>query len=143
MWWIYFDRGHVRAAHLIEHSADPGRIARMAFTYAHIPIVAGIVISAVAAELVIAHPGGHLDPGVAAAILGGPALFLAGNLWFKALTAKNPPLSHLVGLALLAAGGFLAGHVAPLVLGLATTAVLILVALWERMSLGSAQPDAG
>ena len=61
---------------MIEHSEDPGRIARVAFTYAHIPIIAGIVVSAVAAELMIAHPRGHTGWGVAASILGGPALFL-------------------------------------------------------------------
>ena len=104
MWWLYFHIGQERGAQAIEHSDDPGRVARVAFTYAHIPIVAGIVVSAVAAELMIAHPSGHTGWGVAASILGGPALFLAGNLWFKALTARLPPLSHLVGLALFAAG---------------------------------------
>ena len=48
-------------ARMIEHADDPGRVARIAFTYAHIPIIAGIVVSAVAAELVIAHPEGHVD----------------------------------------------------------------------------------
>ena len=82
----------------IEHSEVPGRIARVAFTYAHLPIIAGIVVSAVAAELIIAHPLGHTGWGVAASILGGPALFLVGDHWFKALTARWPPLSHLVGI---------------------------------------------
>ena len=102
MWWLYFHIGHERGAHAIEHSEDPGRIARVAFTYAHLPIIAGIVVSAVAAELIIAHPLGHTGWGVAASILGGPALFLVGNHWFKALTARWPPLSHLVGIGLFA-----------------------------------------
>ena len=63
MWWLYFHIGQERGARLIEHSDDPGRVARIAFTYAHIPIVAGIVVSAVAAELMIAHPSGHITPG--------------------------------------------------------------------------------
>jgi len=37
MWWVYFHVGHHRAAHQIETSEDPGRIARRSFTYAHIP----------------------------------------------------------------------------------------------------------
>ena len=102
MWWLYFHIGHERGAHAIEHSEDPGRIARVAFTYAHLPIIAGIVVSAVAAELIIAHPLGHTGWGAAASILGGPALFLVGNHWFKALTARWPPLSHLVGIGLFA-----------------------------------------
>jgi len=71
-------------------------------------IVAGIVVTAVAAELMIGHPGGHVGWGAAASILGGPALFLVGNLWFKTLTARWPPLSHLVGLGLFAAAAVVA-----------------------------------
>ena len=63
MWWLYFHIGQERAARVIEHSDDPGRFARIAFTYAHIPIVAGIVVSAVAAELVLAHPLGPCELG--------------------------------------------------------------------------------
>ena len=79
MWWLYFHIGQRRAAQVIEHSDDPGRIGRIAFTYAHIPIIAGIVLSAVAAELVLAHPSGHASAGEAASIVGGVALFLAGK----------------------------------------------------------------
>ena len=53
-------------------------------------------------ELVLAHPGGHADLGDRWVILGGPALYLLGNALFKRLTAPNFPLSHLVGLGLLA-----------------------------------------
>ncbi|HVL21577.1 MAG TPA: low temperature requirement protein A, partial [Amaricoccus sp.] len=137
MWWLYFHIGQERGALAIEHSDDPGRVARVAFTYAHIPIVAGIVVSAVAAELMIAHPSGHTGWGVAASILGGPALFLAGNLWFKALTAGLPPLSHLAGLALFAAAFLLVPWLSPLALGTAALGILVLVAVWERLSLGA------
>ena len=41
---------------------------------------------------------GHLIAGAAAALLGGPALYLAGNIFFKRASAKYYPLSHLVGL---------------------------------------------
>ena len=40
---------------------DAGRLARDAFTYIHIPIVAGIIVAAVGDELVIAHPGEELQ----------------------------------------------------------------------------------
>ena len=136
MWWIYFHIGYERAAHTIEASEDPGQIARVAFTYAHIPIIAGIVLTAVAAELVIAHPGGHTGPGAAAAILGGPGLFLLGTLWFKKLTAGWAPLSHLVGLGLMLLLALVSSWFTPLGLTLSATAVLMLVAAWEHRSLG-------
>jgi low temperature requirement protein LtrA len=137
MWWLYFHIGQARASHLIEHSEDPGRVARVAFTYAHIPIIAGIVVSAVAAELVIAHPGGRTSWGAAASILGGPALFLAGNHWFKALTARWPPLSHMVGLGLFALSLAAVPWLSPLGLSAVALAILVLVAVWEWISLGT------
>lgn len=142
MWWIYFHIGHVRAARLIGASDDPGRIARIAFTYAHIPIIAGVVLAAVASELLIAHPEGRAGWGPAAAMLGGPAIFLAGNAWFKALTSTWTPLSHLVGLGLLALLAPLAPLLSPLALSAAAAAVLVLVALWERLSLGRERAPA-
>lgn len=56
MWWVYFDSGAERAHHRIAHSADPGRQARIAYTYIHLLIIAGIIVSAVADELVLVHP---------------------------------------------------------------------------------------
>ncbi len=136
MWWLYFHIGQQRGSQVIEHSDNPGQVARIAFTYAHIPIVAGIVVSAVAAEIVLAHPLGHATLGQAASILGGPMLFLAGNLWFKGLTSRRPPLSHLIGLGLLSASAAAVPWSAPLVLGVVALAVLILVAVWELASVG-------
>ena len=69
------------------------------------------------------------------AILGGPALYLIGNALFKRLSAPNMPLSHLVGLGLLALLAPAAAITTPLVLSAATTAVLIMVAAWEWLSL--------
>lgn len=135
MWWVYFNVGHERAAHLIEHQADPGRIARLAFTYAHIPIIAGIVLSAVASELIIAHPTHHATLAEAAAIVGGPALFLLGNAWFKTVTWGRVPLSHLVGLALLAVLLAITPLLTLIAQGLLATLALVVVAVWEHRSL--------
>lgn len=141
MWWNYFHIGHRRAAHLIEHSENPGALARVAFTYAHIPIIAGIVLCAVGSELVIAHPLGHTDPGVAASIIGGPALFLGGVLWFKRLTWLHAPLSHMVGLALMAATVPFATHMSPFALMTLVTAIQVLVAVWEAVSIDALDHD--
>jgi low temperature requirement protein LtrA len=134
MWWIYFNIGAERGSRQIAGSNDPGRVARAVYTYFHIPIVAGIVVCAVADEITIAHPQGHLHLADAMVLLGGPALYLLGNLFFKRASAKNYPLSHLVGLGLLAALAPFATLLTPLALSAATTAVLILVAIWETRS---------
>jgi low temperature requirement protein LtrA len=54
MWWIYFDTGVERAEHAITGAQEPGRLARLGYTYLHLPIVAGIVLAAVGDELVLA-----------------------------------------------------------------------------------------
>jgi low temperature requirement protein LtrA len=137
MWWIYFNIGAERGSHQIAHSADPGRIARTVYTFFHIPIVAGIVVCAVADEITLTHAVGHMELSSSATLLGGPALYLAGNILVKRASAKYYPLSHLVGLGLLAVLVPIAMYLTPLMLGAATTIVLIVVAVWETRSFRS------
>ena len=135
MWVIYFNIGAERASRLIASSKDPGRLARSGYTYLHILIVAGIIVAAVGDDLALHHPGNHNDIGTAVVLIGGPALYLLGNMLFKRLSAPYMPLSHMVGLAML---GLLVPAIpitTPLLLSSATTAVLIVVAAWESISL--------
>jgi low temperature requirement protein LtrA len=141
MWVIYFNIGAERATRQIVSSNDPGQLARNGYTYLHILIVAGIIVAAVGDELVLHHPGGHTEPKTAIVLLGGPALYLVGNLLFKRLSAPYVPLSHLVGLGLLSLLVLAVPIVTPLLLSAATTAILMLVAAWESISLR--QPPDG
>lgn len=138
MWWVYFDSGAERGIHHFAHAVDRGKVARLAYTYLHIPIIAGIVLCAVADELVLTHPD-HAGNAGLAVILGGPFVYLLGNALFKWATNPRPlpPLSHLAGLALLVGlAPFAFQHAfSALTLGLLTTIVLMLVAIWEWLSL--------
>lgn len=135
MWWIYFDVGAARGAWHIEHHNAPGLIARQAFTYWHIPIVAGIVLFAVVDELVLAHPFEPSAPPFVLLVVAAMALFLWGNMAFKGISSGNPwnPLSHGVGLRLTLGIGAWGLHDSPprLALGAASTIALGAVALWE------------
>jgi low temperature requirement protein LtrA len=135
MWWIYFNIGAEKALHSISTSSDPGRLARLAYTYIHLLLVAGIIVAAVADELILAHPAGHTGIETAAAALGGPALYLLGNSLFKRTIYGRLPLSHLVGLLLLALLIPAAPVTSPLLFGTMTVLVLVLVAIWETRSL--------
>jgi low temperature requirement protein LtrA len=139
MWWVYFHIGAERGSRHITRTRDPGRLARLGYTYLHIPIVAGIVVTAVGDEMVLAHPGGRADAKEVAAILGGPALYLVGNALFKRITLGHLPLSHELGLAALAVVALLAASLPPLAIAAAAAATLIFVAVWEHVSLGG--PD--
>ena len=135
MWWVYFDVGAKRGAEHIEHHEHPGIIGRDAFTYWHIPIVAGIILIAVADELTLAHPLEPVHGDFLLVTAGGMALFLIGVMTFKRISSGKDwfPPSHMAGLwlvAALVAWGWLA-HPPTLYFYMGSTAIFAFVALWE------------
>jgi len=144
MWWLYFAVGAETGRHRIEAAADPGRVARVAYTYLPVLLIAGIIVTAVADELTVAHPGGHnADLATILTLIGGPALYVFGNLMFKKVTSGKVPLSHLAGLVLLLLVGVAGPHAEPLPLSIATTVILFGIAYWEqRLGESRAVPSA-
>jgi low temperature requirement protein LtrA len=143
MWWIYFSFTAEAASEAIAGSGNPGRIARVAYTYSHLLPVAGVIVAAVGDEWVLHHPLGHTDFKTAAAVIGGPALFLFGVLIFKRAVFGQWSPTRITGLALLAALVPIAGHVSPLVLSVLSTLVLVAVGAWETMMVAAAAPEPG
>ena len=141
MWWIYFHKGAEAGSEMISRSSESGRVARIAYTYLHMPIVAGIILAAVADELVLKHPTGHSDLKTVISASGGPLLFLVGNILFKHVIRNFLQLSHGVGIVALAVLAWFAHELSPLILSASATAILIVVAAWEAMSLRS-RPEA-
>jgi low temperature requirement protein LtrA len=137
MWWIYFHIGAEAGSEQISSSSEPGRLARLAYTYLHMPIVAGIIVSAVADELVLKHPGGHSDLKTVISAIGGPLLFLFGTVLFKHSFRGFLQLSHGAGMVALCVLAWFASELSPLVLSILTTAIMIVVAVWESVSLRS------
>jgi low temperature requirement protein LtrA len=135
MWWIYFHIGAEAGSEQLSKSSEPGRLARLAYTYLHMPIVAGIIVAAVADELVLKHPGGHSDLKTVISSIGGPLLFLFGTILFKQSFRGFLQLSHGAGIIALCALALFASHLSPLVLSILTTAIMIVVAVWESISL--------
>jgi low temperature requirement protein LtrA len=137
MWWIYFHKGAEAGSEQISRSSEPGRLARLAYTYLHMPIVAGIILSAVADELVLKHPAEHSDLKTVLSAIGGPLLFLVGTILFKHTIRGWLQLSHAVGIIILAVLAWFAGDFSPLMLSVLTSAILLIVAVWESVSLRS------
>jgi low temperature requirement protein LtrA len=130
LWWIYFDRGAEDSSRAITRSNDPGRLGRSAYTYFHLPMVAGIIVTAVGDEKVIAHPLGHTATGTTAVLLAGPALFLAGHLLFKQAVFGVLSWPRLGAIVVLAALVPLGHVVSPLLLdGVCTAVVVVVVAV--------------
>jgi low temperature requirement protein LtrA len=61
-WWLYFDELGEHSRRNIAESEDPGRLARDAYTYLPLRIVAGIIMVAVADALVLADRLGPRAP---------------------------------------------------------------------------------
>ena len=133
MWWIWFSKAHDAASDVIAHSSDTGRVARRAYTYAPILVVAGIVITAVGDELSLSHPNGPVDFATAGIVIGGPLLFLIGAQAFKLAAFGMWSPSRLAGIAALAALSFALPLLTPLGLAMAATAVLVGVGVWETL----------
>jgi low temperature requirement protein LtrA len=142
MWWIYFHRGAEAGSELISRSSEPGRLARLAYTYLHLPIVAGIILSAVADELVLKHPGGHSDFKTVLSAIGGPLLFLLGTTLFKRSIRGWLQPSHGAGIVALGILAWFGGGMSPLLLSIVTTAIMVVVAVWESVSLKSAAAES-
>jgi hypothetical protein len=137
MWWVYFHIGAEAGSENIAKAKDAGRLARLAYTYLHLPIVAGIVVSAVGDELLLAHSDGHSGLKELLSMIGGPLLYLVGVILFKHRIHGRWQLSHLVGISLLIALLPVATSFSPLLLSTAATIVLLIVAGWEALSLRS------
>jgi low temperature requirement protein LtrA len=102
--------------------------------YFHLPMVAGVIVLAVADDLAIARPGGHAGGALTAAVLGGPTLFLAGHALFKRAifgVVSVPRLAAIAVLAALVPAGLVAP---PLALLAAAAAVLAGVAVWDAVT---------
>jgi low temperature requirement protein LtrA len=131
LWWIYFYRSAEGGSRVISTSTDPGRLGRSAYTYFHLPMVAGIIVTAVGDELTVAHPTGSSSMATTMVILGGAALFLAGHALFKRALSGRIYASRLVGIDALAA--LVPGRMmtSPLLLAAGATLILMAVAGWE------------
>jgi low temperature requirement protein LtrA len=136
LWWIYFSRHAEAARETISSSEDPGRLARSAYTYFHMPMIAGIIAVAAADELTVAHPVEH---GTAASItltLGGTALFLAGHAFFKWAVFGVLPWSRAVAVATLAALIPVGFAIPALALSGAAGLIVVVLAAWDTLAHG-------
>ncbi|SIM57954.1 Low temperature requirement protein LtrA [Micromonospora cremea] len=141
LWRIYIYRAGQLLAAALTAARDPLRVGLLA-VYAHVVMVAGIVVTAVGEEVVIAHPLVHTQPSWVAVILGGPALFLAGRALFEYLVFGRVSRDRTIGLLVLAAAAPAMLLVPPLVAALAATAVLAGIAVADAARARGRPPEA-
>ncbi|MET8360664.1 low temperature requirement protein A [Micromonospora sp. NPDC005171] len=127
LWRIYF---HVAGGVLgtaIGRSRDPARLAT-GMAFAHMVMIAGIVLTGVGFELFIAEPLGHLPATWLIAILGGPVVFIAGRAHLEYQVFGRVSPSRIAGLLTLGLLTPVTLHADPLSAGAAAALVLLGVA---------------
>jgi low temperature requirement protein LtrA len=134
LWWLYFDYVARIAQRRLELAANRTQLARDGYTYLHVVMIAGVIVSAVGDELVIAHPLDRLPAEQLATVAGGPALYLVGHALFRLRMAGSIAWKRLGGaVACIAVGG--TGAFAPgLVVAALLVAVLVGVILVEQVA---------
>lgn len=107
LWWLYFDIVSIAAEKYLAKLSGVERadLATDGYTYLHFSLIAGIIISALGIEQVLAHLGSGHGFGVfgSAALFGGTSLYLAGHAFFwKRVSGQWLP-SRLIGSTVLIA----------------------------------------
>ncbi len=134
MWWIYFNAAAMVAQRRLELSDHRTELARDGYTYLHVVMVAGVIVSAVGDELVIAHPTETWAPSEVLAIVAGPAIYLFALVLFRLRMAGTLSRKRLGGGVACLAVGLLGGVAPALVLEVLLVAVLVAVIVAELVT---------
>ena len=125
LWWSYFDGDDERAEHAMTRAsgANRTRLAVLAYYYAHLAMIAGIVVTAAGVHEAVAHLE---QPSASTAwlISAGVAVYLAGAAAYRWLLAIGPARARLVA-AVVALGTVPVGESAGSLIQLALVVVVL------------------
>ncbi len=105
LWWLYFDVAAIFArSRLVQaRGLELHRLALHAYSYLHLPMIAGIVLFALGLKTTVGHVGEPLDTVPGIALCGGAGLYLLGQIAFLFRTTGRVFRRRTVGaIALLA-----------------------------------------
>jgi low temperature requirement protein LtrA len=105
LWWLYFDVAAIFARGRLTQASGvaQAKLARDAYSYLHLPMVAGIVLFAFGLKTTLGHVSDELGTVPAVGLCGGAALYLLGHvasLWRS--TGRIFRRRTLAGIVLLA-----------------------------------------
>jgi low temperature requirement protein LtrA len=125
LWWAYFDVAAVLAARKLGKATGEARaaLARDAYSYLHLPIIAGIVLFALGIKKTIAGAEEPLETIPAIALCGGVTLYLLGLVAVRLRNVGTLSRQRLVT-AILCLASLPVALTAPSLVALATVAAL-------------------
>jgi low temperature requirement protein LtrA len=142
LWWLYFDVVSMLAERDLARlqGRELNERARDSYSYLHFPMVAGIVLAALGLKKTIADVGASLDVVIAAAMLGGIAVYLLAHVAFRYRNVHSINKHRLACAVLLLVLIPVAVQVPALVtLAVAAAALTVLIALEAVRFAGSRQ----
>jgi low temperature requirement protein LtrA len=128
LWWCYFHRAERLGIDAVEGAGDASRVVAIG-NYTLIAMVIGVVAIAVGDELAIANPDLDVTASMTALIFGGPAIFLLAELAFMRGASGQAPRARIGGCLALAVLALLTASFSLLVAVIASSAVLLAVAI--------------
>jgi low temperature requirement protein LtrA len=133
LWWLYFDVAAIFARRrLIQAKGlELPRLALHAYSYLHLPMIAGIVLFALGLKTTVGDVGEPLDTVPAVALCGGAALYLLAHIAFLFRTTGRVFRRRTVGAAVLLALIPIAAAIPALAALALVSAVCALVVAYE------------
>lgn len=129
LWSLYFLDADEAAQHRLDRAPRDAvlRIAGLAYSYAFVPLLAGIVMISSGLTEVLAHPLEHLPTAAAAFLAGGAVVYVLGVALFRqAVSAAGGPVWVLsVAAAAACIGAFWLGTAVTAVAEVAVLAVIL------------------
>lgn len=125
LWWSYFAHDDARAEEVMTNATggERARLALQVYWFAHLLMIAGIVVAAAGLEGVVAALGHAAEPGTAEMLGAGVALYLVGEAAFRRWLCLGP-ISLRLAAATLCAAGIVVGRQAG---GVAQLAVMVAI----------------
>jgi low temperature requirement protein LtrA len=134
LWWLYFSLVATIAERRLALAENRTVLARDAYTYLHVVIVAGILLSAVGDELVIAHPTEELPDAELAAVVSGPALYLLAHVALRLRLTGTIGGRRFAGALACLATGAIGTFASALVVAALLLAVLVAVIVGDYVA---------
>jgi low temperature requirement protein LtrA len=105
LWWLYFDVAAIVARRRLLQATglELHRLALHAYSYLHLPMIAGIVLFALGLKTTLDHIGEELDTVPAVALCGGAALYLCSHVAFLFRTTGHVFRRRTIGCVVLLA----------------------------------------
>jgi low temperature requirement protein LtrA len=105
LWWLYFDVAAILARRQLTQASGVAQasLARDAYSYLHLPLVAGVVLFAFGLKTTLGHANEELATVPAVGLCGGVALYLLGHIAFLLRTTRRLWRRRTIGAVVLLA----------------------------------------